>query len=205
MSPMKHCSKGCYKRFKVEAVRDKGEELFLDFCMGVGGERFIEQSDTMVCYGVQQLAESKVYVVYVWKKQLFELRNHSSLEGMRKCLGEIVLRSFVARGPAKRSMAWEPGDVAVNCRGTAGKERPQADARIDAEVEEMLDETPRKRSNRLILWKLVNTWKDVTQFGFVLTYECKQLLKRKQGTSIAVIDFHSIRDHLESSQNRECL
>ncbi|GJT25061.1 hypothetical protein Tco_0894998 [Tanacetum coccineum] len=40
----------------------------------------------------------------------------------------------------------EPGDVAVNCRGTAGKERPQADARIDAEVEEMLDETPRKRS-----------------------------------------------------------
>ncbi|GKA98000.1 hypothetical protein Tco_0825894 [Tanacetum coccineum] len=34
----------------------------------------------------------------------------------------------------------------VSCRGTAGKERPQADARIDAEVEEMLDETPRKRS-----------------------------------------------------------
>ncbi|GJW42556.1 ARID DNA-binding domain-containing protein [Tanacetum coccineum] len=47
---------------------------------------------------------------------------------------------------AKRSRHGEPGDVAVNCRGTAGKERPQADARIDAEVEEMLDETPRKRS-----------------------------------------------------------
>ncbi|GKB05200.1 hypothetical protein Tco_0833395 [Tanacetum coccineum] len=37
-------------------------------------------------------------------------------------------------------------DVAVNCRGTAGKERAQADARIDAEVEEMLDGTPRKKS-----------------------------------------------------------
>ncbi|GJX02813.1 hypothetical protein Tco_0188729 [Tanacetum coccineum] len=47
---------------------------------------------------------------------------------------------------AKRSRHGEPGDVAVNCRGTAGKERPQADARIDAEVEEMLDGTPRKKS-----------------------------------------------------------
>ncbi|GJU90789.1 ARID DNA-binding domain-containing protein [Tanacetum coccineum] len=47
---------------------------------------------------------------------------------------------------AKRSRHEEPGDVAENCRGTAGKERPQVNAKIDAEVEEMPDETPRKRS-----------------------------------------------------------
>ncbi|GKA76561.1 hypothetical protein Tco_0783022 [Tanacetum coccineum] len=47
---------------------------------------------------------------------------------------------------AKRSRHGEPRDVAVNYRGTTGKERPQADARIDAEVEEMLDGTPRKKS-----------------------------------------------------------
>ncbi|GJS36312.1 hypothetical protein Tco_0534694 [Tanacetum coccineum] len=47
---------------------------------------------------------------------------------------------------AKRSRHGEPGDVAVNCRGTAGRERPQVSAKINAEVEEMPDETPRKRS-----------------------------------------------------------
>nr|GEX84487.1 bulb-type lectin domain-containing protein [Tanacetum cinerariifolium] len=47
---------------------------------------------------------------------------------------------------AKRSRHGEPRDVAVNCRGTAGRERPQVSAKINAEVEEMLDETPRKRS-----------------------------------------------------------
>ncbi|GJU18802.1 hypothetical protein Tco_1146768 [Tanacetum coccineum] len=46
---------------------------------------------------------------------------------------------------AKRSRHGEPGDVAVNCRGTAGKEIPQADARIDAEVEEMLYELSQER------------------------------------------------------------
>nr|GEZ00164.1 ARID DNA-binding domain-containing protein [Tanacetum cinerariifolium] len=47
---------------------------------------------------------------------------------------------------AKRSRHGEPRDVAVNCRGTAGRERPQVSAKIKAEVEEMPDETPRKRS-----------------------------------------------------------
>ncbi|GKC09290.1 ARID DNA-binding domain-containing protein, partial [Tanacetum coccineum] len=47
---------------------------------------------------------------------------------------------------AKRSRQEEPRDVAVNCRGTAGSERPQVSAKINAEVEEMPDETPRKRS-----------------------------------------------------------
>nr|GFA55957.1 external alternative NAD(P)H-ubiquinone oxidoreductase B2, mitochondrial [Tanacetum cinerariifolium] len=47
---------------------------------------------------------------------------------------------------AKRSRHGEPRDVAVNCRGNAGRERPQVSAKINAEVEEMSDETPRKRS-----------------------------------------------------------
>nr|GFA03962.1 ARID DNA-binding domain-containing protein [Tanacetum cinerariifolium] len=47
---------------------------------------------------------------------------------------------------AKRSRHGEPRDVAVNCRGTAGRERPQVSAKINAEVEEMPNETPRKRS-----------------------------------------------------------
>nr|GFC66754.1 bulb-type lectin domain-containing protein [Tanacetum cinerariifolium] len=46
---------------------------------------------------------------------------------------------------AKRSRHGEPRDVAVNCRGTAGRERPQVSAKINAEVEEMPDETPRKK------------------------------------------------------------
>nr|GFA80546.1 external alternative NAD(P)H-ubiquinone oxidoreductase B2, mitochondrial [Tanacetum cinerariifolium] len=45
-----------------------------------------------------------------------------------------------------RSKHGEPRDVAVNCRGTAERERPQVSAKINAEVEEMPDETPRKRS-----------------------------------------------------------
>nr|GEZ34199.1 ARID DNA-binding domain-containing protein [Tanacetum cinerariifolium] len=44
----------------------------------------------------------------------------------------------------KRSKHGEPRDVAVNCRETA--ERPQVSAKTNTEVEEMLDETPRKRS-----------------------------------------------------------
>nr|GEX93575.1 Gag-pre-integrase domain, Gag-polypeptide of LTR copia-type [Tanacetum cinerariifolium] len=47
---------------------------------------------------------------------------------------------------AKRSRHGEPRDVAVNCRGTVGRERPQVSAKINVEVEEMPDETPRKRS-----------------------------------------------------------
>nr|GEX06056.1 bulb-type lectin domain-containing protein [Tanacetum cinerariifolium] len=47
---------------------------------------------------------------------------------------------------AKISRHGEPRDVAVNCRGTAGRERPQVSAKINAEVEDMPDETPRKRS-----------------------------------------------------------
>nr|GEW07011.1 hypothetical protein [Tanacetum cinerariifolium] len=47
---------------------------------------------------------------------------------------------------AKRSRHGEPRDVAVNYRGTAGRERPQVSAKINAKVEEMPDETPRKRS-----------------------------------------------------------
>ena len=44
---------------------------------------------------------------------------------------------------ARRSKHGEPGTVAENCIGDAGKERPQGDARMeDAEVEEeMPDET----------------------------------------------------------------
>nr|GFC98097.1 hypothetical protein [Tanacetum cinerariifolium] len=38
---------------------------------------------------------------------------------------------------AKRSRNGEPRDVAVNCRGTAGREKPQVSAKINAEVEEM--------------------------------------------------------------------
>ncbi|GJZ46974.1 ARID DNA-binding domain-containing protein [Tanacetum coccineum] len=38
---------------------------------------------------------------------------------------------------AKRSRHGEPRDVAESCRGTAEKERPQVDAKINAEVEEM--------------------------------------------------------------------
>nr|GFC30874.1 Toll/interleukin-1 receptor (TIR) domain-containing protein [Tanacetum cinerariifolium] len=40
---------------------------------------------------------------------------------------------------AKRTRHGEPRDVAVNCRGTAGRERPQVSAKINAEVEEMPD------------------------------------------------------------------
>ncbi|GKC38266.1 ARID DNA-binding domain-containing protein [Tanacetum coccineum] len=47
---------------------------------------------------------------------------------------------------AKRSRHGEPRDVAENCRGTAERERPQVSAKMNAEVEEMPDETPRKRS-----------------------------------------------------------
>ncbi|GJU14649.1 ARID DNA-binding domain-containing protein [Tanacetum coccineum] len=47
---------------------------------------------------------------------------------------------------AKRLRHGEPREVAENYRGTAKKERPQVDAKINAEVEEMPEETPRKRS-----------------------------------------------------------
>ncbi|GKC86515.1 RNA-directed DNA polymerase, eukaryota, reverse transcriptase zinc-binding domain protein [Tanacetum coccineum] len=67
-------------------------------------------------------------------------------EAVKECYKEYIGMVKIYYEEAKRSRHGEPGDVAVNCRGTAGKERPQADARIDAEVEEMLDETPRKRS-----------------------------------------------------------
>ncbi|PWA51216.1 external alternative NAD(P)H-ubiquinone oxidoreductase B2, mitochondrial [Artemisia annua] len=43
-------------------------------------------------------------------------------------------------------MQGKPDDVAINGRGAADIVEPQVDARIDAEVQEMLDETPRKRS-----------------------------------------------------------
>ncbi|PWA92440.1 hypothetical protein CTI12_AA079090 [Artemisia annua] len=46
---------------------------------------------------------------------------------------------------ARRSSHGEPGEVAGNCRGTAGKEGPQAFATMDAEVGETLDGTPRKK------------------------------------------------------------
>nr|GEV69794.1 bulb-type lectin domain-containing protein [Tanacetum cinerariifolium] len=61
---------------------------------------------------------------------------------------------------AKRSKLGEPRDVAVNCRGTA--ERPQVSAKTNAEVEEMPDETPRKKS--MTEWEDVNM-KDVNNGG----------------------------------------
>ncbi|GJW06891.1 hypothetical protein Tco_1569314 [Tanacetum coccineum] len=67
-------------------------------------------------------------------------------EAVKECYKEYIGMVKIYYEEAKRSRHGEPGDVAVNCRGTAGKERPQADARIDAEVEEMLDGTPRKKS-----------------------------------------------------------
>ncbi|GKA18776.1 hypothetical protein Tco_0698691 [Tanacetum coccineum] len=67
-------------------------------------------------------------------------------EAVKECYKEYIGMVKIYYEEAKRSRHGEPGDVAVNCRGTAGKERPQDDARIDAEVEEMLDGTPRKKS-----------------------------------------------------------
>ncbi|GKA86075.1 F-box/kelch-repeat protein-like protein, partial [Tanacetum coccineum] len=67
-------------------------------------------------------------------------------EAVKECYKEYIGMVKNYYEEAKRSRHGEPRDVAVNCRGTAGKERPHADARIDAEVEEMLDGTPRKKS-----------------------------------------------------------
>ncbi|GKC50898.1 hypothetical protein Tco_1073643 [Tanacetum coccineum] len=67
-------------------------------------------------------------------------------EAVKECYKEYIGMVKIYYEEAKRSRHGEPGDVAVNCRGTAGKERPHADARIYAEVEEMLDGTPRKKS-----------------------------------------------------------
>ncbi|GKE43765.1 hypothetical protein Tco_1471049 [Tanacetum coccineum] len=67
-------------------------------------------------------------------------------EAVKECYKEYIGMVKIYYEEEKRSRHGEPGDVAVNCRGTARKERPQADARIDAEVEEMLDGTPRKKS-----------------------------------------------------------
>ncbi|GJX30995.1 hypothetical protein Tco_0240850 [Tanacetum coccineum] len=63
-------------------------------------------------------------------------KSYKDQEAVKECYKEYIGMVKIYYEEAKRSRHGEPGDVAVNCRGTAGKERPQADARIDAEVEE---------------------------------------------------------------------
>ncbi|GKE64922.1 hypothetical protein Tco_1519083 [Tanacetum coccineum] len=79
-------------------------------------------------------------------------------EAVKECYKEYIGMVKIYYEEANRSRHGEPGDVAVNCRGTAGKERPHADARIDAEVEEMLDGTPRKKSR---LQEMMSKWKAI--------------------------------------------
>ncbi|PWA76389.1 hypothetical protein CTI12_AA137390 [Artemisia annua] len=68
-------------------------------------------------------------------------------EAVRECYKEYIgMVKIIYYEGAQRSRQERPGEVAGNCSGTAGKERPQAFATMDAEVGETLDGTPRKRS-----------------------------------------------------------
>ncbi|GJX67833.1 hypothetical protein Tco_0303560 [Tanacetum coccineum] len=65
----------------------------------------------------------------------------------RKCTRNTLVVKVLIRGKKESSRHLvNQEDVACNCRGTTGRERPQVTAKINAELEEMPDETPRKRS-----------------------------------------------------------
>ncbi|GJZ53785.1 ARID DNA-binding domain-containing protein [Tanacetum coccineum] len=67
-------------------------------------------------------------------------------ETVKEVYKEYIGMMKVYYEEAKRSRQGKPEDVAASCSGTAGKERPQVNAKTNAEVEEMPDETPRERS-----------------------------------------------------------
>ncbi|GJU90790.1 hypothetical protein Tco_1303213 [Tanacetum coccineum] len=129
-------------------------------------------------------------VIGVTKVDLLGLYKFVDDLGVKEVYKEYIDMVKVYYEEAKRSRHEEPGDVAENCRGTAGKERPQVNAKIDAEVEEMPDETPRKRSRTER--EDVNM-EDVNNGGNYATMK-KQIMEKRQAQAAVMILLSSLED-----------
>ncbi|PWA81139.1 hypothetical protein CTI12_AA188860 [Artemisia annua] len=70
---------------------------------------------------------------------------YENQEAVKKVYKEYIGMVKVYYEEAKRVQG-KPEDVASNGRGAADIDGPQVDANLDAEIQDMLDETPRKRS-----------------------------------------------------------